>query len=183
VPSNVDEDPLEVLVIQEPDEAGRPWNKYPEAIMEHPLQLRNTILQKLCRELHMLAKWMKAWDQMVEKRNWVQLQDRGLHGQCRESNHNKVCESWDPTEKNSRPIFINEERRIAALFYGAIMDWAAQKGRNLDFWLSTNNDRPTMILRAIRAVWEKKSVKWMFNLIMRKIWGTHTISRSHCSPA
>jgi hypothetical protein len=106
IPSKVDEDPTEVLVIQDPDEIGQPWNEYPEALMEHPLQLKNTILQKLCRELHMLAKLTKAWDQMVEKRNWVQLQDRGLHGQCRESNHNKVCESWDPTEENSLPIFM-----------------------------------------------------------------------------
>ena len=90
-----------------------------------------------------------------------------------------MCESWDPTEENSRPIFIHEERRIAALFYGAIMDWAAQKGRNLDFWLSTNNDRPTMILRAIRAVWGKENCQMDVQFDHKKNLGGHILYPGH----
>ena len=30
------------------------------------------------------------------------------------------------------------------------------KGRDLDFWISSNPERPTMLLRAIRAVWGKE---------------------------
>ena len=94
---------------------------------------------------------------MVAEQDDMRIRDRGRSGQCRESNHTQVCESWDPTKPHSKPKFINEERRIAAVFYGAIMDWAASKGKGLDFWLSGENTRSTIILRAIRAIWGKET--------------------------
>ena len=42
------------------------------------------------------------------------------------------------------------------MFYGAILDWAASKGKGLDFWWSGESMRPTIILRAIRAIWRKE---------------------------
>ena len=98
---------------------------------------------------------MKKWDDTIAKREWEQIRDRGHHGHCRESNKIGVCESWDLCVPYSKPRFIDEERRTAAVFYGAIMDWALQKGRDLDFWMSSSSERPTMLLRAIRAVWGK----------------------------
>ena len=81
---NNDEDPIGVLVLHEQDEAGRPWESYPEAIVEHPKGLKDTIIQKICRELHSLAKWMKTWDETVTAKDWKRIQDRGQEGQCRE---------------------------------------------------------------------------------------------------
>ena len=149
MPLSVDEEPIGALVPYEQDEAVRPWESYPEAIMEHSIALTNVILHKICRDLHALAKWMKGWDEMIRSGDWARIRDRGRDGQCRESNKTKVCEAWDPTVLNSNPKFINEERRVAAVFYGGIMDWASQKGQGLEFWTSTSSDGPTMVLRAI----------------------------------
>jgi hypothetical protein len=156
VSPTIDDDPPGVLALLESDDPGLPWEEYPEAIMEHPLDLSNSILQKLGRELHALAKWMRTWDGMFTDGDWSRIRNRGQHGHCRESNHINVCESWDPTDPQSKPKFIDEERRIAAVFYGAIMDWAASKGKSLEFWLSGDSKRSTIILRAIRAVWGKE---------------------------
>jgi hypothetical protein len=57
---------------------------------------------------------------------------------------------------NSKPKFVDQDRMKAALFYGAIIDWTTQMGRNLDFWIALNAEQPTMFLRAIRAVWGKE---------------------------
>ena len=108
VPSLIGEDQIGVLVLQEQDEAGRPWESYPEAIVEHPTRLTRTIIQKICRELHSLAKWMKKWDDTIAKGEWEQIRDRGRHGHCRESNNIGVCESWDPCVPNSKPKFVDE---------------------------------------------------------------------------
>ena len=75
VPSPIGEDPVGVLVLQEQDEAGRPWESYPEAIMEHPIGLKTTIIQKICRDLHSLAKWMKKWDDTIAKGEWEPIRD------------------------------------------------------------------------------------------------------------
>ena len=93
---------------------------------------------------------------MFVNREWKRIQERGRDGQCRESNHTKVCQSWDPTIPNSKPKFIDEERRMAAVFYGAIIDWATSEGEALEFWWSGDSMRSTIILHAIRAIWGKE---------------------------
>ena len=148
-----------------------------------PLDLSNSILQKLGREMNSLARWMRTWDGMIAERDWTRIRDRGKSGQCRESNHTNVCESWDPTDPHSKPKFIDEERRVAAIFYGAIMDWAASKGKGLEFWLSGDSTRSTIILRAIRAVWGKENVTWTCSSTPRTVLKTRITSRSHCSLA
>ena len=180
VSPTIDDDPPGVLALLESDDPGLPWEEYPEAIMEHPLDLINSILQRLGRELHALAKWMRTWDGMFTDGDWSRIRNRGQHGQCRESNHINACESWDPTDPQSKPKFIDEERRIAAVFYGAIMDWAASKGKGLEFWLSADSKRSTIILRASRAVWGKEKSQMDVQFDHEKILGIHTISRSHC---
>ena len=93
---------------------------------------------------------------MFANEEWKRIRERGRDGQCRESNHTKVCQSWDPTIPNSKPKFIDEGRRMAAVFYGAIIDWATSKGKGLEFWWSGDSMRSTIILRAIRAIWGKE---------------------------
>ena len=142
----------------EEDDEGRElsWSQCPEAIMVHSTKLTEVILNKISHELKGLAKWMMVWDQQVESQDIEGLRDRGERGQCRQSTQSGVCHAWDPTKEGSRPKFKNQERLLAARFYGAIMDWAASKGRGLEFWKSSNPERPTTILRAIRAVWKKE---------------------------
>jgi hypothetical protein len=142
----------------EEDDEGRElsWSQCPEAIMVHSTKLTEVILNKISHELKSLARWMMGWDQQVESQDIKGLQERGGRGQCRQSTQNGVCHAWDPTKEGSRPKFKNQERLLAARFYGAIMDWAASKGRGLEFWKSSNPERPTTILRAIRAVWKKE---------------------------
>jgi hypothetical protein len=170
-----------VLASFEIEDQELPWEEYPEAIMEHSLDFRNSILRKLGHELKSLARWMKNWDIMVAKREWTRIQERGQSGQCRESNHINVCESWDPTDPNSKPKFIDEERRVAAVFYGAIMDWAASKGKGLEFWWSGDNARFTIILRAIRAIWGKEKCQKECCTTEKRISRTRTTFRSRCS--
>jgi len=101
---------------------------------------------------------MLTWDEQVLTEQEQTLRERGSKGQCRQSTHNDVCYPWNPAIKGNRPKFKNQERLIAAKFYGAIIDWAASKGRGLEFWKSGNNERPTIVLRAIRAIWKKEKM-------------------------
>jgi len=133
-----------------------PWQECPEVIMGHSTRLNNAIINKIGKELKDLAKWMRKWDEQVANDEREILWQRGQQGQCRQSNHKDVCHPWNPLEPNGRPRFKNEERRVAARFYGAILDWAASKGKGLEFWKHSDSLRPTIILRAIRAIWKKE---------------------------
>ena len=151
-----DDEPSETWMAPEAEGPELPWEERPEAVMDHSLELSNSILQKISNEMKALAKWMIEWDLMFVNQEEDRIRDRGRKGQCRQSNHVNVCYSWDPTIPNSKPRFKEEGRRAAARFYGAILDWAASKGKGLEFWRYGDSTRSTIILRAIRAIWGKE---------------------------
>jgi len=129
LPALDDEDPWDEWSVTEAEGPDLPWQECPEAIMGHSAGLSTSIINKIGNELKNLARWMMKWDEMVEKDEKNTLWLRGQQGQCRQSNHVGVCHPWNPLEPKGRPRFKNEERRIAARFYGAILDWAASKGK------------------------------------------------------
>ena len=98
---------------------------------------------------------MIQWDLMFVNKEEERIRDCGRKGQCRQSNYTNVCHGWDPLDPKSKPRFKDEGRRVAARFYGAILDWAASKGKGLEFWKHVDSERSTIILRAIRAIWGK----------------------------
>jgi len=156
-PSNLDDDDLWKDWSLEEDEGHElPWYQCPEAVMGHSTKLKEVILNKIGHELKSLARWMLTWDEQVATKQEQVLWERGQKGQCRQSAHSGVCHPWDPTTEGNRPKFKNQERLVAAKFYGAIIEWAASKDRGLEFWKSGNDERPTIILHAIRAIWKKE---------------------------
>jgi len=142
--------------VEEDEGRELPWFQCPEAVMGHSTKLTEVILSKISHELKDLAKWMSTWDKQVANKDIRRLWERGQKGQCRQSAHSDVCHPWDPSTEGNRPKFKNQERLVAAKFYGAIIEWAASKDRGLEFWKSSSDERPTIILRAIRAVWKKE---------------------------
>ena len=57
----VDDDPLGVWSVLEAEDPELPWEECPEAVMEHSLDLSNSILQKLGNEIKSLARLMEKW--------------------------------------------------------------------------------------------------------------------------
>jgi hypothetical protein len=151
-----DDEPEEAWTVTEAEGPELPWEECSEAIMDHHLELSNSIIQKIGNELKDLARWMMQWDLMFVNKEEERIRDRGRQGQCRQSHHTNVCHGWDPLDPRSKPRFKDEGRRVAARFYGAILDWAASKGKGLEFWKHSDSTRPTIILRAIRAIWGKE---------------------------
>ena len=88
-----DEEPVEAWSVTEAEGPELPWEECPEAIMNHLLELSNSIIQKIGDELKDLARWMIQWDLMFVNKEEERIRDRGRKGQCRQSNHTNVCHS------------------------------------------------------------------------------------------
>jgi hypothetical protein len=69
-PSTIGDEPLEAWTIPGAEDPELPWEECPEAIMEHSLELSNSILLKLSNEIKSLAKWMREWDLMFTNKEW-----------------------------------------------------------------------------------------------------------------
>ena len=175
-PSSDDDDFFETWVTRNPEDVEIPWQQCLEVIMDYSPALGNAITFKICSELKDLAKWMTDWDKMVAEKDEKQMRERGQKGQCRYSNHSHVCHAWDPTVTNSRTRIRDVGRRDAARFYCSALDWASQKGKDLSFWRSNDETRPTIVLRAIRAIWKKEKCHMeMLYEIEKNIATTHYI--------